>query len=415
MLTTNSPADRSSLPLRHALVERQGLARLVDVEALLAAAGPFVATRLAFLLIGLVAPLLFVDHAVRQQPTTTGWIQWDAFWFIGIAEHGYPWKLFPHLNYSSVAFFPAYPVLIRGLKLAGLTYDISAMIIPNAAFLGSLYYLYRLIRVDFAEPVATRALWLLAVFPTAIIFFVPYSESLYLLFAILTFWHLRRRQWLAAGLAGLLGSLTRQSGIVLLLPFLVEWYAAQGTVSARTLLRSGAAARALLPAALMPLGVILYLAYLWRVAGSPLAFLHVQRAWHRQLSWPWDGIVATIQRWSLQDPSGFKSAHQVHIVLELAVLALFAILLIIGFRRLRLSYTVYASAVWLVALVSPAIADNYWLPVMSSSRFALSVFPSFIVLALILGRPRSYQLCLTASAFMLGLATVVYVLGGWVA
>jgi len=102
-------------------------------------------------------------------------------------------------------------------------------------------------------------------------------------------------------------------------------------------------------------------------------------------------------------------------VVELTTLALFLPLLVVGWRRMRLSYTVYAAAVWLAALVSPAIADNYWLPIMSSSRFALSVFPTFIVLALLLRRPAAYQAWLTASAMALSFWTAYYVLGGWVA
>jgi hypothetical protein len=52
---------------------------------------------------------------------------------------------------------------------------------------------------------------------------------------------------------------------------------------------------------------------------------------------------------------------------------------------------------------------------MSSSRFALSVFPSFIVLALLLRRPGTYQAWITASAILLGFLTAFYAVGGWVA
>ena len=161
----------------------------------------------------------------------------------------------------------------------------------------------------------------------------------------------------------------------------------------------------------MPLAVAGHLALLWRLTGHADAFLTVQRAWHRHLDWPWAGVIATAQRWNLPDATG----HQVHIVVEFVTLALFLPLLAVGWLRVRPSYTVYAAAVWLASLISPAIADNYWLPIMSSSRFALSVFPTFIVLALLLRRSAAYQAWLTASAMALAFWTAYYALGGWVA
>jgi hypothetical protein len=205
--------------------------------------------------------------------------------------------------------------------------------------------------------------------------------------------------------------LTRQNGVVLFVPWLVEWGVAHGA----GLLRRrdvGAAIRAFLPALLIPLALGAHLAYLWRLKGSPTAFLPAQDAWNRRLDWPWSGIVATIQRWTL--PSTEMQQH-VHMALELSAVVVFLILLALGARRLRLSYTMYAGLFWLSVLISPAIERGYPSPLMSSSRFALGVFPSFILLALLLRREGPYQAWLTASAMILGLLTAFYAVGGWVA
>ncbi len=422
MLRTESPpaAPDAAEPTANTTGARSPR-RVVDPEAARAAVWPFLATRLAFLLIGLTAPALFSDHPIRASaPPGTGWVRWDAQWFIGIAAHGYTWSLAPH--YSAAAFFPLYPLAIHVLGLTGLDLGLAGALIANASFLGALYYLYRLVRLDEAAPAATRAIWLLALFPTALVFFIPYTESLYLLLAVLTLWYLRRRRWLAAGVAGALGALTRQTGLVLLAPYLIEWWMAyrQRREGASDDARETSKTmwRALPPALLMPLAVAGHLAYLWRVTGSPTAFLRVQRAWHRQFSAPWSGIVATVQRWT-RSPGTWRPlttpVQHVHMVLELGAVLLFLGLLALGARRVRPSYTVYAGAVWLAALLSPAIDDGFQLPLMSSSRVALSVFPSFIALALLLRRPGPYQAWLTASAMLLGLVTTFYILGGWVA
>jgi len=417
---------------------RDRLARVVDLAAARAALWPFLATRLAFIVIGLAAPLLYADHPTRTPPAPdgTGWAIWDARWFTGIALHGYAYKeVVSQHYYPAAAFFPLYPLTIRLLTITGLNADAAATLIANVAFLAALYYLYRLIALDFPHAVAARALWLLALFPTALAFFVPYTESPYLLFAVLTFWNLRQRRWLTAGVFGALGALTRQTGLVLLLAYLVESRKSevgsrksevgsgppiQGAIPTRANRRTRWSHfrlptfdfRLIVGAALMPAAVAAHLVYLWRVTGNPLMFVRAQGTWHRRPAPPWAGIVATVQRWSWRATTDLQRAHM---TLELGAVALFLALLAIGARRLRLSYTVYAGAVWLAALVSPAVGDASKLPLMSSSRFALSVFPSFIILALLLRRPGTYQAWLTASAMLLGFLAAFFVLGGWVA
>jgi hypothetical protein len=443
MLTTQPIAALP--PSQHTPMRlRDRLARVVDLAAARAALWPFLATRLAFIVIGLAAPLLYADHPTRTPPAPdgTGWAIWDARWFTGIALHGYAYKEVASQHYyPAAAFFPLYPLAIRLLTITGLNADAAATLIANAAFLAALYYLYRLIALDFPHAVAVRALWLLALFPTALAFFVPYTESPYLLFAVLTFWNLRQRRWLAAGLFGALGALTRQTGLVLLLAYLVESRKSEvgsdrlvgsrksevgnglpihGTTPTRANRRTRWSHfrlptfdfRLIVGAVLMPAAVAAHLVYLWRVTGNPLMFVRAQGTWHRRPALPWAGIVATVQRWSWRATTDLQRAHM---ALELGAVVLFLALLAIGARRLHLSYTVYAGAVWLAALVSPAVGDASKLPLMSSSRFALSVFPSFIMLALLLRRPGTYQAWLTASAMLLGFLAAFFVLGGWVA
>lgn len=429
MVTTQSvdvsPPDHAAQSLA------RRVARIVDLAALRAALWPFVATRLALALIGLAAPLLYAEHPTRTPPLPhgTGWALWDARWFTGIALHGYAYgEVATSMGryYPAAAFFPLYPLAIRVLTATGLNADAAGTLIANASFLAALYYLYRLIALDYPATVAARALWLLALFPTALAFFVPYTESPYLLLAALTFWNLRRHRWLAAGLCGALGALTRQTGIVLLLPYLVEWLVVSSQWSAVSESSSSGRARITqtfyrlatgdwrlaVGAALMPAAVGAHLLYLWRATGDALMFAHAQGSWHRRPALPWEGIVATVQRWGWRETTSLQRAHM---ALELGAVLLFLTLLVAGARLLRASYTVYAGAVWLAALVSPAVGDASKLPLMSSSRFALSVFPSFIALALLLRRPGPYQAWLAASAMLLGFLAAFFVVGGWVA
>ncbi|HLB76490.1 MAG TPA: mannosyltransferase family protein, partial [Candidatus Dormibacteraeota bacterium] len=205
----------------------------------------FVAVRLLLFAIGLVGVALLPDFshvppAVRGQiplvptpvsvpgwaarPITPGWhnlfTAWerqDALWFLRIATKGYS------KTDSSAAFFPFYPILIRGVSfLLGGHPFAASLLVSNFSFLGLLLVLFALTRSELSEEVARRAVLYAAVFPTALFFLAPYSESLFLLLVLLSFWAARRGRWEMAGAAGFLAALTRNLGVVLVLPLGIE-------------------------------------------------------------------------------------------------------------------------------------------------------------------------------------------------
>ena len=59
-------------------------------------------------------------------------------------------------------------------------------------------------------------------FPVSFVLFAPYTESLWLLFAALSFWYVRKERLWHAGLCGALAVLTRQQGVFLILPLAYE-------------------------------------------------------------------------------------------------------------------------------------------------------------------------------------------------
>src|SRR5436190_6659379 len=125
-----------------------------------------------------------------EQPATAGLhnaidgtVRWDAHWYLAIAHDGYD------ASGRDAAFFPGYPLLTR-LVDAGTPLGTvgAALLVSNVAFLGSLIVVYGLTWREYSEIVARRAVALIALFPTAFFFLAPYSESLFLLASLLTFW-----------------------------------------------------------------------------------------------------------------------------------------------------------------------------------------------------------------------------------
>src|SRR5688500_16532057 len=207
------------------------------------------------------------------EPLLSPLARWDAAWYLRIAESGY--------GGSDVraAFFPLYPLLVRavaspfGASPGALL--VAADAVALAAFLGALVLLHRLVSLELGRPLAQPALLLLAVFPAAVFFGAPYSESLFLLLAVGAFYAARTGRWAWAGACAGLASGTRSAGLLLLLPLALIWWQSRPR-------RAGDAAWLLLA----PLGIAAYAAWLGLVEGDALRFLDVQEAWSRELAVP---------------------------------------------------------------------------------------------------------------------------------
>ncbi len=302
------------------------------------------------------------------------------------------------------AFFPLYPLLIRAIG-AFTGSDLGAgLIVSNAAsFLGLLYF-YKLVEHEYNRHVAQRAAFYVSIFPTAIFFSAVYSESLFLFVTVASFYYARERRWLIAGVFGFLAALTRSEGVLLAAPLLIEWVVA-AKEGGREFFRYwfDDVVKPLIGMLLVPLGLAMYMAYLWVLNGDPLRFSHVQSHWGRHPALPWIAIWNTVQK--------MLHAHAQQTVaneaLELAFTALMLIVLLAGIRRLRLSYVVYMA----LSIVIPMSTGS----LMSMQRFALVLFPMFALFGLWGARPTFSNAYVAFSLPLLGLFTVLFADWYWVA
>src|SRR5918996_719545 len=238
-------------------------------EPLRAAWSVFWSTRAAVLVVAIFAALsfgpaagglaertaaTFDEPALTQavaDPLLAPLARWDAAWYLRIADSGYAG------SDARAAFFPLYPLLTFSLAQAGGgsagALLVSAYLIALASFLAALVLLHRLVALELGRPLAGPTLLLLAVFPAALFFGAPYSESLFLLLA----------------------------------PLAMLWWSSREPAprDAAWLL-------------LAPLGLAAYAAFLGLAEGDAWRFLDVQDAWSRELAVPlagaWDGFTAAL-------------------------------------------------------------------------------------------------------------------------
>ncbi|MCC7023911.1 MAG: hypothetical protein IT338_13900 [Thermomicrobiales bacterium] len=371
----------------------------------------------------------------EMPPPLTGlahWIveplrNWDGLWYRLIALEGYAGGA----QSARAAFWPLYPGLMHAGSLAtGWTVPVETIgyLVSNLAFLGALLIMYRLIALDYGDPaVARRALWAIALFPTAFFFSAVYTESLFLLLVVGALYLWRRDQPWLAGLVGIGAALCRSGGVFLILPFLVLLWDRH-----RTNRRDWWPE--IIPATFPALGPAIFGAILHRDQGNWNAFIDVQAQWNRYSAPPWETLRCAIESchhlggepdgaswgwlqtlwqhpsWATLTSTEWRIDAANSDVLELVVTLLFLGLAVIGLRMLPL----YLSAwVW-PGLLIPLLQPSEVHALMSMPRFVLVLFPLFIVLGALL-RPLWLRVpAVIVSATLLVILTAQFALWYWV-
>ncbi len=226
------------------------------------------------------AVVMAIGYATRQPGETTReallapFGLWDGIWYQRIADYGYD-PTVAHGN--GVAFSPLYPWLIRYVHMyLDVTYLVAGILISTTCFLVALVLLHRLVERRSGARVARTVIWLTAFFPTAFLFSSVYTESLYLLLTVGTFALLESRRFVGATAVGVLVTLTRPTGIMLVPALALRaWKDAGRRMTFRLGLRL-----ALLSA--LPIAYIAFGVYLYARTGDPFATQSAQSAgWGR--------------------------------------------------------------------------------------------------------------------------------------
>jgi mannosyltransferase PIG-V len=354
-------------------------------RAIRAALPVVVGTRPALFLVGYLAVIVFgypggrppvrdFDDELLNLPSRA-----DARWYVQIAREGYSYDArVASTVQQNVVCFPVFPMAIRLVaRILGnrhLSFYVAGTLLSLAAFLAGLAYLYLFAREEMTDDQATAALWLLAAYPFSLFYGAVYTESFFLLEAVATFYHFRRRQFVRAGLWGLLAGLTRPNGCLLAAPlaliavgrWLPPWVAREKPpvhTSARP-----AAGPALATAAPV-LGMLIYSLALWRWFDSPWGWIAAHEAWGQT----YHGIGALIaDRLGIMSHAGFLGyvASLPHDFLNAL-----GVLFVLGavWPVARSLGAVYA--LWILLTILPPVATG---GLISAGRYTSVLFPVFV-------------------------------------
>jgi hypothetical protein len=307
----------------------------------------------------------------------------DGQHYLAIAHHGY--------EDLTQAFFPLYPLLIHILaKLVSIPFIVSGLIISHFCFLLSLYVSCELFLFDTKKKYTKSSLFLfLAVivfFPTAQFYGAVYNDSLFLLFATLTLYFARTRNWFVASIFGGLTTLTRLNGLALW-PFLVveylssvhagkyawrpQWWWKKRNILFRLLFRWPFWASLLIPLSFMG-----YLFFHHMHFGSWMVVFRNMEVWNQskvtlppQVFWRYMKILITTPQNHYQYWVAF---------LELSAVLFYMGTLIYSWRKIRLSYWLFIA----FSILIPWLTGSF----QGMPRYGLHLYPLFLIITMFLTR-----------------------------
>ena len=334
---------------------------------------------------------LDIHNAKAVADAHAGLWSWDAGWYSDLAAHGYH-----AVGPEGLRFFPLLPVTADVIhRVTFLPVDAVTGIIANVCALAASVVLYRLAESELGDAgVARSAVWLLNLVPPAFVMVMGYSDPVLILLVVSCFSLLRRQRWLWAALVGYLAGTARPLGCFLLVPALCE--------GLRGIRSTGWGERwARLVAVVAPLaGLLTYLSWTSVEFGSftkPLT-LQTDPTRHGGLTDP----VVTLYH----DAVNLLGGHHVGTDLHLPWVAVSAVMVIVAFRTLPVSYGLYSVAIVGVA-ASGSNLDSF-------ERYALSAFPLLLAGATLLRSRRVEVTVLVMCAVtMFGYALLAF-LGAYV-
>ncbi|QWF83828.1 hypothetical protein HUW46_07271 [Amycolatopsis sp. CA-230715] len=368
---------------------------------------PFVRVAAVYLLVRVVSVGMLALFAARVDAPLIGRLtSWDAQWYLTISEHGYDGVttgLFDadgnYAPHTPLAFFPAFPVLVRLVGVFTLgNAVVAALLLSLVAGVVAACGLYRVACLVDGRPRAGMvlvALWAGA--PMAITLSMPYTEALFTAFAAWALVAVLERNWVIAALCCLGAGLTRPTAVVLV---------AVVAIAAVVALAKGKAGwRAAVCVALCPAGLAFWWGCVAVRTGSLTGWWDLEwNNWRTRFDWGAETV-----RFARDVLISGRSAMETTSVFVLAFAAVLGALLAVFAVKRGLPWPVAAFGIGMVLLV----AGTAGIP-QAKARFLLPGFTLLLPLAIgLAGRRRSTMIAATTGFVLAGCWFSAYSVTGW--
>jgi hypothetical protein len=320
----------------------------------------------------------------------------DGVHYITIARDGYS-----HVA-GIQAFFPLFPRIILGFfhDVLGMSTELLGigLILSNLFFFAFLLLFFQLVLEKFNTKVAWGTIITLLLFPTSFFFGALYTESLFMLLVIGSFYAAHKKKWLFAGILAALASSTRVVGFFLVPALLLELWSQKEHLDRKNIVF----------VLIGSLGLAGYMWYLHTSFGDPLLFAHVQAGFgagrstsivlYPQVVWRALKILLTSPR-----NIAYITYAQEFVAGTLGLLAI-----LFAHRYVKRSWILFA----LLCFFFPPLSGTF----SSMSRYLLVCFPIFILFGKLYEKNQKILLLFwLVSLALLIVNTLLFIQGYWVA
>lgn len=286
----------------------------------------------------------------------------DCAYYLDIAQQGY--ATFSYGNPGTWSFFPLYSFIAKILIFfSGMNAVFALLTVSNIAFLTGLCVFYFYTKNFIDAKISWFSTILVAFSPHSIYFSVPYAEALYFLLIVSTMYLTRAGHFLSTGFCGAFLSATRPFGVFTVFPVIavyVEKYGWRSFIDFKERFW-----RIWFSIIILPLGLFVYMFYMYFHTGVALAFKYARVFWGgtSKLKFP---FVRVINKHIFADP----------MFAYYSFVTCFAVFGAIYLMRKRL----WADG--LVLLITPMLTTivqgTFGMP-----RFVFALYPIYLVLGLL--------------------------------
>ncbi|KDN85133.1 glycosyltransferase family 39 protein [Kitasatospora cheerisanensis] len=312
---------------------------------------------------------------------------WDAYWYQAIAEHGYsgtPPMQGPFGPYQAYAFFPIYPMLIRGVGwILPLPVHYVALLVAWAGALAAAWGIFAVAARLYGRRAGVIAAVLWGVLPYAVVESMAYSELVFTALAAWTMYAAVTRRWVWAGVLCTLAGLTRPTGVAVaaavgigaLWALITQWTEARRAGELRQ--RRDRWLRPLIGGAIAPVGFLAFVGWVGYRKGRWDGYFRVQDAWQSHFDYGRSTLKAIHAMITV--PGGVWLTDLVVTFTLVASVVLFLVTLL---QRQPLTLVVFSAMMLLLAIGDAAYFN-------SRARFLLPAFALLLPLAAGLARVRT--------------------------
>lgn len=269
---------------------------------------------------------------------------------MNISNSWYAASEFPSASY--LPLFPLYPLLISFVNLLTGNRFLAGLILSLLFFVLSAAALYLLVRKEYGNTEAFRAVRYLCILPPTFLLNLPAADVLFLLLSIIMLHFARRRKFYAASLTGAAAACTAFAGILLFVPVAFELllnFREDRSVSVKAGPLAKEYVPRLLAAFLIPAGTLACAAFIERHSGTAFPWFGVFPGLpNTGLSSVFRNFAIQVQTLLQAYASGTFHDLYGYVLPNLLCLIAVPLILFLSARRIRLSYTLYGICFYLL-------------------------------------------------------------------